>query len=150
MRNCKGLSLLELLMVTLLLGIGLTGVAGMFTVGVISNRKAAHITAAANRANEEMEKVRDCGFLGAVVDYDHFPYPHYYLLSSTRAGFQVEELPQGYGTIDIDLDPEAKVIDPNTGLYVGNMKRVRVVISWGGARPIRGSYSVTTLLANRP
>jgi len=150
MGNNKGLSVLELLMVTLLLGIGLTGVAGMFTAGVISNRKAAHVTTAANRAAQEMERLRDGGFLGAVVDYDHFPYLNYCILSSTRAGFLVEELPQGYGTIDIDLDPEAQVIDPNTGLYVGNMKRVRVVINWGGARPVRGSYSVTTLLANRP
>jgi len=150
MRNNKGLSLIELLMVSLLLGIGLVGVGGMFTSGVISNRKAANITVAANRAAQEMERLRDAGFLGAVVDYDHFPYPRYYVISPTQVYFSVDELKNGTGYIFLDMDPEAQVIDPSTGLYVGNLKRVRIVITWGGAETVSGRYSVSTLLANRP
>jgi len=150
MKNSKGMSLLELLAVTLLLGIGLTGVAGMFTAGVISNRKAANITAAANRANQEIERLRDTGFSGAIMDVAHFPSTHYSLTSPTRADFQVAELSQGSGYITVDTDTEAQEIDPNTGNQIGNLKQVRVVINWGGGSPVRGSYSVTTLLANRP
>ena len=150
MKNRKGLSLIELLMVSLLLGIGLTGVGGMFTAGVISNRKAANMTVAAHRAAQETERLRDAGFLGAVVDYDHFPYPRYYVMSPTEVYFHVDELPNGTGFIYLDLDPEAKVTDPATGLYVGNLTRARIVITWGGARAVRGTYSISTLLANRP
>ncbi len=150
MRNKKGLTLLELLMTTLLLGIGLTGVGGMFTAGVVSSRKAAYITTAAHRANKEIERIRDGGFLGAQVDYIHFPYPDYYGASGNRAYFNVSELPGGTGQVEVDMDPEAQVVNPDTGLYVDNLKKVRVLISWGGARNLRGSYSVSTLLANRP
>jgi len=137
-------------MVALLLGIGLAGASGMFTAGVISNRKAANITAAANRSSQEVERLRNAGFLGAVADYTHFPYPDYYVISPTQVYFSVDNLPDGVGNIYLDLDPEAQVIDPDTGLYIGNLKRVTVQITWGGARSVRGSYSVTTLLANRP
>ncbi|NIM04955.1 MAG: hypothetical protein GTN69_12275 [Armatimonadetes bacterium] len=150
MKNSKGISLVELLMVALLLGVGLTGVGGMFTAGLISNRKAAHITAAANRASKEIERLRNAGFTGAVVDYERFPYPDYYIVDSDTVYFDVDELPQASGHIYLDLDPEAKVIDPNTGLQVDNLKQARIVITWGGAKSVRGSYTVTTLLANRP
>lgn len=141
---------MELLMAALLLGIGLTGAAGMFTAGLISNRKAAYITAAAHRSAQEIERLRNAGFLGAVVDYTQFPYPDYHIVSPTQVGFTVSELPQGTGNIYVDLDTEAQAINPDTGLQFDNLKQVRVVITWGGARSVRGSYSITTFLANRP
>jgi hypothetical protein len=84
------------------------------------------------------------------MDVAHFPSTHYSLTSPTRADFQVAELSQGSGYITVDTDTEAQEIDPNTGNQIGNLKQVRVVINWGGGSPVRGSYSVTTLLANRP
>ena len=61
-KNNRGLTLVELLVTALLLGIGLAGIAGMFTFGVVSNRKAANMTAAANRANQEIERLKDGGW----------------------------------------------------------------------------------------
>jgi len=150
LKNKRGLSLVELLVTALLLGIGLAGIAGMFTVGVISNRKAANITAAANRANQEMERLKDGGFFNAVIDYDHYPYPDYTIISSTRVQFSVDELQNGIGYIDLDLDPEAEVIDPNTSLQVGNLKQATITITWGGGKRVQGSYTITSLIANRP
>lgn len=146
----KGLSLPEMLMATLLLGIGLTGVGGMFTAGVISNQKAANITAAVHRASQEAERIRDAGFFGATIDTTNFPSPRYTIISSTRVGFPVSNLNGGYGYIDLDLDPDAKIIDPDTGLMVSNLKKLQVSISWSGGKPVRGSYSLTTFIANRP
>jgi prepilin-type N-terminal cleavage/methylation domain-containing protein len=148
--NRKGLTLPEMLMATLLLGIGLTGVGGMFTAGVIANQKAANITAAAHRASQEIERIRDAQFKGATIDASHFPSPRYTIISGTRVRFPVDNLNDGIGYIDLDLDSEAKVIDPNTGLMLDNMKKATISITWGGGKPVRGSYSVTTLIANRP
>jgi prepilin-type N-terminal cleavage/methylation domain-containing protein len=148
--NRKGLTLPEMLMATLLLGIGLTGVGGMFTAGVISNQKAANITAAVHRASQEVERIRDAGFFGGTIDAVNFPSPEYDIISGTRVGFPVDNLNDGYGYIDLDLDSEAKLIDPSTGLTINNLKTLQVSISWGGGRTVRGSYSITTLIANRP
>jgi prepilin-type N-terminal cleavage/methylation domain-containing protein len=150
LKSRKGLSLPEMLAAAILLGIGLTGVGGMFTAGVISNQKAANITAAAHRAGQEVERIRDAGFFGATISSTNFPSPNYTIISSTRVGFPVSNLTDGYGYIDLDLDPEAKVIDPNTGLDINNLKKLQVSISWGGGKPVRGNYSLTTLIANRP
>jgi prepilin-type N-terminal cleavage/methylation domain-containing protein len=146
----KGLSLPEMLMAAILLGIGLTGVGGMFTAGVISNQKAANITAAVHRAGQEVERIRDAGYFGATISSTNFPSPRYTVISATRVGFPVDTLKDGYGYIDLDTDSEAKVIDPATGLIISNLKKLQVSISWGGGRPVRGDYSITTLIANRP
>lgn len=151
MKNRKGFTLIELLVVTLLLGIGLVGVAGMFTAGLMSNRKSANITIAANRAEQEVERLRDTGYSGlTTLDSYHFPTPRYTIPSTTRVNFAVPELPQGTGHIDIDFDSHAKQINPSTGSMYKNLIRARVVISWEGSRQLRGSYSISTLLANRP
>jgi prepilin-type N-terminal cleavage/methylation domain-containing protein len=150
MKNSRGFTLIELIVVIVILAIGLVGVAGMFTAGVISNKKAANMTLASHRANQEIERLRDAGFWGAVVDSIHFPSPRYTIISPTRVSFTVPELTDGQGYLDLDLDPEAKVIDPVTGLYLGNLEQVRVSISWGGGKPVRGNYSIFTLIANRP
>ena len=137
-------------MVAVLLAIGLTGVAGMFTAGLISNHKSANMTLAADRTEQEVERLRNAGYLGAVVDLAHFPASRYTIVSATQVSFTVAELKDGAGNIYLTADPEAAVIDPATGAPIGNLAHARVVITWGGARSVRGSYSVSTLLANRP
>jgi prepilin-type N-terminal cleavage/methylation domain-containing protein len=145
----RGFTLIELLAVILLLGIGLVGVAGMFTAGIVSSRKAANETAAANRATQEIERVRDGGFLGAIIDTAHFPSPRYVVVSSSKATFTVPELSHGAGEVTIGTDTAAQPVDPNTGFMIGNLKRVMVKITWGGGANVRGSYSISTLISNR-
>jgi prepilin-type N-terminal cleavage/methylation domain-containing protein len=150
MKNKQGLTLIELLVTAVLLGIGLVGVAGMFTAGVVSSTKASNITVAAHRANLEIERVRDAGYLGAVADVAHFPSPTYTVVSSHRATFTVPELRNGSGYIDIYPDSAAQLTNPATGLPYENLKRLRIVISWGGGHHVAGNYTVVTLIANRP
>ena len=144
------MTIIEVLAATAILGIGLVGVGSMVTYGVVSHRKSVNYTVAAERATQEIERVRDAGYLGAEIGTSLFPSPTYTILSATQAGFTVADLHNGQGTITISQDSEAEAVDPDTGSPYSNLKRVRVDISWGGARNLRGSYSASTLIANRP
>lgn len=145
-----GLTILEVLITTAILGIGLVGVGSLVTYGVVSHEKSVNYTIAAARATTELERVREAGYLGAEVGPDLFPSLTYEILSSTEVGFAVPELNDGRGCITIEEDPEALAIDPETERPYANMKQVRVQIYWGGSRHLSGSYSVATLIANRP
>lgn len=147
---CDGFTLIEVLVAAMILAIGLVGVASMTYYGVISHHKSANYTMAGQRAMQEMERIRDAGYLGAVVDYDHFPYPRYYILDTNTIYFTPSELPNGQGLITINEDSAAQQINPSTGEPYFNMKRVRVDVTWGGSRPLRGSYSLVSLISNRP
>jgi len=140
--GCHAVTIPELLVMVVILAIGFVGVAGMFVAGYTSAKKASNYTIAANRVTQEIERMRDAGFLGAVIDSYHFPSPRYQIVSSTRATFAVPELKNGQGSVTIGLDSEAQILD--------NLKRVNVTITWGGGKQMSGTYSITTLVANRP
>jgi prepilin-type N-terminal cleavage/methylation domain-containing protein len=146
----SGVTIIEVLAAAAILGIGLVGVGSMVTYGVVSHRKSVNYTIASERATKELERVREAGYLGAEVTAGLFPYPTYTILNSTQAAFTVPELTDGQGTITLDEDTEAQAVDPDTGLPYSNMKQVQVDISWGGSRSLQGSYSVATLVSNRP
>ena len=145
-----GFTLIEVLVAAVILSIGLVGVSSMVYCGVLSHQKSANYTIAGERAMHEMERVRDGGYLGAVVDALHFPSPTYTILSSSTAGFSVADLPSGTGTITIAEDNEAQAINPLTGLPYQNMKRVTITITWGGSYRSNGAYTLATLISNRP
>ncbi len=145
-----GVTILEVLAAAAILGIGLVGVGGMVTYGVISHRKSVNYTIAAARATQEIERIRDAGYLGAEVDTSLFPSPTYTIAGANQATFAVADLANGQGTITITDDTEAQAVDPDTGFPYSNLKLLQVSISWGGSRNLRGSYDVATLIANRP
>ena len=149
-RGSKGFTLIEVLVAAMILGIGLVGVSSMVYYGVLSHQKSAHYTIAGEKAMQEIERIRDAGYLGALVDAIRFPSPTYTIVNSTTAGFAVPELPSGQGTITIAEDTEAQAINPATGQPYQNMKRVTVTIAWGGSRQSNGFYSLASLIANRP
>ena len=145
-----GVTIFEILAAAAILGIGLVGVGGMVTYGVISHRKSVNYTIASARATQEIERIRDAGYLGAEVDTSLFPSPTYTIVSADQATFTVADLANGQGSITITDDTEAQAVDPDTGFPYSNLKLLQVSISWGGARNLRGSYDVQTLIANRP
>ena len=144
-----GFTLIEVLVAAMILAIGMVGVSSMVSYGVLSHQKSARYTIAAERANQEIERIRDSGYLAAVVDALHFPSP-YQIVNSTTVSFDVAELPGGHGTIVIADDPHALSVNPSTGAPYSNLKQVSVFVTWSGSPRVAGSYGVATLITNRP
>ncbi len=145
-----GLTLLEVLAATVIIGVGLVGVGSIVTYGVLSHRKAVEYTIASARATREIERVREAEYLGAEAEASLFPAPDYTIISSSQVSFGVDELKDGVGYITISEDPEAQAINPSTGQPYGNMKQVVVQIFWDRPGSHTGSYSTATLISNRP
>ena len=150
-RRRAGVTLIEILAATIILGIGLVGVGSLVTYGVVSHRKAVNYTVAEARAVKELERVRDAKYAGATVSSILFPSSEYTILSSTQARFTISELRNGYGIITIGDDVQALQTNPSTGQPYSNLKKVKVEIYWtGGGQNLGGSYDAATLIANRP
>ena len=145
-----GFTLIEVLVAAMILGIGLVGVSSMVYYGVLSHQKSANYTIAGEKAMQEMERIRDAGYLGALVDLAHFPSPSYQIVNASTVHFSVPELTGGLGVITIAEDSQAQAINPATGQPYLNMKQVSVAVSWGGSQRLRGSYNLATLISNRP
>ena len=146
-----GVTLIEVLAATIILGIGLVGVGAMMTNGSIAHDKAATYTIAAARASEELERIREAGYLGAQINTLLFPSAAGYAIqSATRVTFPVTDLKSGAGAITLVEDTEAQATNPSTGQPYSNLKRITVDITWAGGHSVQGSYQVVTLLANRP
>jgi len=144
------MTIIEVLAATVILGIGLVGVGSMVTYSVVSHQKSVNYTVAAARATQELERIREAGYLSAEIGGPLFPEPQYTVLNATRVGFAAPDLQNGTGVITLGEDPYAQAINPATGQPYSNMKRAVVRISWGGSRHLRGSYQAATLIANRP
>ena len=146
----RGITLLEVLFAAVILAVGLVGVSSMVTYGTVSHAKSVNYTIAAERATEEIERIREGGYLGAVVGTGLFPTSRYTIVDPTHVRFTLSDLKDGVGVITLGEDNEAQATNPATGQPYLNMKRVTVVIAWGGSRMLGGSYRAVTLVANRP
>jgi len=124
----SGLSLIELMVTIVILGIGIAAVAVMFVHGYRSQLNAHYTILATAAANETLEEMRSAGYNN--LDSEHFPTP-----------FTIADVPRGVGTITMEQFPA-----PTST----NMKRVTVEISWQGGRTIHGATRAATLIANRP
>jgi adhesin HecA-like repeat protein len=143
-------TIIEVLVASAILAIGLVGVGSIVTYGVVSHRKSVNYTVAEARAVKEMERVRDAKYVGAIVSSTLFPSPDYTILSQTQARFTVSELKNSYGIITITDDVQAQQTNPATGQPYSNLKKVKVEIHWTAGRNLAGSYNAATLIANRP
>ena len=144
-----GFSLIELLVVIVILGLGLATIACLFTGAIVTNTKARRINTATERAQQEVEKLRSGGFASAVVDSEIFPTAKGYTIITQNAnrtgriGFAVTGLPGAQGTIDIDYYSNVSGVFPN-------LKVVTVGVTWQGGSTTPGQVSLQSMLANHP
>ena len=145
----RGFSLIELLATVMILSLGLVSVSTLFIGGTISTAKAKRISAATNRAQQEMERLRSAGFSGCIVDTDVFPAASGYTIVQQnddltgRVAFTPSGLPSATGYIDIGF------YDSGAGIYP-NLKTVVITVTWSGGKPAQGQVKLQTYIANHP
>jgi len=145
----RGFSLVELLVATVILGLGLTSVSMLFVAGIVSGQKAERLSTAVNAVQQQMERLRSAGFSGCVVDPEIFTPDEGYSIIQANGdgsgviGFPATDLSNGQGTITIDFYN-------STSGYYPNLKQVTVALAWVGGGVTAGSVSMTGLIANRP
>jgi prepilin-type N-terminal cleavage/methylation domain-containing protein len=122
----KGISLIELMVTIVLLGIGLVGVSSMFVVGYRTQLHAHFASVATDLAARKLEQMKSAGYNG---------------ISETTFApeFAVPELPSGSGTIAYAPYPEST----STNQYL-----VQVVVTWGGGPGAAGRVVLSSVISN--
>lgn len=125
-RKVAGFSLIECLVAILILGIGVVGVAGMFTYASVSERKATFMAKARQMADDTLEDARVNGYAG------------FSAVSGSRT-IATPGLPRSSGVIAWQPYP--------TGSAENGLKLVAVNINWQWSKATSGSYRATTLVS---
>lgn len=128
MRRARGFTLIECVTATVILAIGVVGVAGMFTYASMSDRKAAHMARAREIADEVLEDIRADG-------YAFFTQPSGSLTVATPG------LPRSSGILAWQPYPDSS--------SEAGLKLVALNISWDWSRPTAGTYRVVTLVSEK-
>jgi len=124
-RNCRAFTLIECVVATTILAIGVVGVASMFTYASVSQRKATYMARSREIGDRILEEARTQtnGLCQG---------------SSGSQAVDTTGLPRSSGTVAWQPYPSGA---PDTGL-----KLVAVDISWSWPKPTAGEYHVLTLL----
>ena len=125
-RRKRGFTLIECLVTTVILGIGVVGVAGMFACATISERKAAHMAQARHLAEETLEAVR----ADTYTVFDE---------ASGSVSIPTPGLPRATGVLAWQPYP--------TG--ADGLKLVALNLSWDWAQSSSGTYTVVTLVSEQ-
>lgn len=145
----RGLTLIELLAVIFLLGVGLASISALFVAGIVSSKKAQRMGVATNVARKQMERIRGGGYASCIVDPEVFTEADGYTIvrdngdGTGEVSFPVPELPGGEGKVEIAY------YDSGAGIYP-NLKDVKVTVSWAGGTPMQGTTALHTYIANHP
>jgi prepilin-type N-terminal cleavage/methylation domain-containing protein len=129
--HCKrrgGFTLIECLVATVVIGIGVIGVAGMFACASLSERKATYMAQARQVAEETLEVARAGG-------YPVFAQP------SGLVAVPTPGIPRA--TCRLAWQPYS------TGTSAENLKLVALNISWDWGGPSSGKYNVVTLVSRQ-
>lgn len=123
-----GFTLIECLVAAVILGIGVVGVAGMFTYASLSEKKAAYLADARKIGQQTLEDMRSRG-------YTYFTQP------SGTATVPTPGLPRSSGVIAWQPYPDSAT---EKGL-----KLVSLNVTWDSGGPTAGKYYVTTLVSSK-
>jgi prepilin-type N-terminal cleavage/methylation domain-containing protein len=125
-RGRRGVSLIEMMVTIILLGIGLVGVSSMFVVGYRTQLHAHFASVATDVGARKIEQMKSAGFNG--IDGITFP-----------PSFDVSEIPSGNGSVTYAPYP-----DPSST----NQYLVQVVVTWGGGPGIAGRVVLSSVVSN--
>lgn len=141
-RDRRGLTLIELLVSCVILGIGLVGLSNMYLAGMRMYLSAQYTSVAAQRAQYELERAQSLRFTvlqnsAHLINDAWYPTADGYQELSTQNGveFDIKELPRGYGRITVSR------FQQNPSLLL-----VEIFISWNGGLNTSSSTTVSTLL----
>ena len=123
-----GFTLVECLVATVILGIGVIGVASMFAYASLSEKKAAYLAEARDIAQQTLEDVRARG-------YAHFTAP------SGVTTVPTSGLPRATGALAWQPYPDSACEN--------GLKLVSINLTWDWAGPTSGKYYVTTLISEK-
>jgi len=121
-----GFSLIECLVAILILGIGVVGVAGMFTYASVSERKASFMAQAREVSDDVLEDLRVNGYAG------------FNGVSGSRT-IATPGLPRSHGVVAWQPYPSG---GGDTGL-----KLVAINIDWQWSKATSGTYRAVTLVS---
>ena len=128
LRKVAGFSLIECLVAILILGIGVVGVAGMFTYASVSEKKASFMAKAREVADNTLESVRVDGYAGLSG-------------SAGSRSIATPGLPRATGVIAWQSYP--------TGSGENGLKLVAVNINWQWSKATSGKYRAATLVSEQ-
>jgi len=123
-----GFTLIECLVAVLILGIGVVGVAGMFTYASLSEKKAAYLADARKIGQQTLEDVRARG-------YAYFTQPSGVTTVATPG------LPRSSGVMAWQPYPDSA--------SENGLKLVSLNLTWDSGGPTAGKYYVTTLISSK-
>ncbi len=125
-RRTRGFTFIECLVTTVILGIGVIGVAGMFACATISERKAAYMAQARHVGEETLEAVRAGGY--AVFDQ-----------ASGSVSVPTPGLPRATGVLAWQPYPAG----------TDGLKLVALNLSWEWAGSSSGTFNIVTLVSEQ-
>ncbi len=109
----QGFSLLELLMATMLLSIGLVGLLSVFSIGLSQSGQAKQYAQAKNLTEEKLEEIRNLSYLN-VVNEARAQVPSF---SDYEREVQAWEIQSGLKEVQIDVFWQEKGGEVKTSLY---------------------------------
>ncbi len=126
-KGSTGFTLIECLVATVILGVGVVGVAGMFAAASVSEKKAAYVAQATQIAEQTLDGVRS-------------------------GIYDISEQPSGSVTIATPGLPHARGVLAWQPYVTGTGPTLTLValdLSWQWASSSSGKYSVSTLVADK-
>lgn len=148
--HLRAFTLVELLVSCLIISLGLVAASQLYVTAMWTTQKARYLSVASQRAQFELEKVRNLGFGGLVngvnsstpeLEDSYMPEYYTYLPSNLGVGFKIGDLPNGRGTVNWKPYPDG------TALKSAKMFEVTIEILWDGSTRDKSKVRLCTFVA---
>lgn len=143
-RRQRAFTLVELLVSMLILALALVSLGQLYVAAMWTTQKARYMSVATQRAQYELEKVRNLGLLQLANGPSESSYPmveYTHNADARGVSFLEPALPDGRGTVSWSNYPPG---------VAGNkfQLKVDVAVTWAGAQRSRSRVAVTSLVTH--